>query len=80
MRLLRDDYPLQRGPWRIKALPETLEGEKRQMLIGDEIIAQPLYRGQELDWSWFANTNSVVFASATLTVDGKFTPGADRPP
>lgn len=29
--------------------------------------------GQELDWSWFANTNSVVFASATLTVDGKFT-------
>ena len=28
--------------------------------------------GQELDWSWFANTNSVVFASATLTVDGKF--------
>lgn len=29
--------------------------------------------GQELDWNWFANTNSVVFASATLTVDGKFT-------
>ena len=29
--------------------------------------------GQELDWSWFANTNSVVFASATLTVDRKFT-------
>ena len=38
----------------------------------DTLVAAPLYVGPELARTLFAQTRSVVFASATLTVDGRF--------
>ena len=41
---LRDDHSLERCAGRVESFPKAFEGEKRQVLVHEEIVAQPLHR------------------------------------